>query len=734
MSKPRSSSRARLVGGLSLLALAICAFVVAAAAHGATVTVCSSGCGFTTIQAAIGAASSGDTVSVGPGTYVENVSVNKSNLTVVSTDGASSTTIQATDGNSTPVSFGSGISGSTVDGFTITHVYTSGELAAWTFNNNGVIFQQSAHDNTLKNSVVTLNRNGVYINTSKNNKLVNDQLTNNRTGLNMTGDFTGTEITGSTLSDNWTEGLVIYGTNSPGIDLSTVSLSGDSIGGNWYEQVEIKSPTHTSTSTFTGHLNVSNVTFTDSPVTYSTSGDASLDEPAFADQKPNVAGIGGSAAKPSTAAPTLRIYGTPGAVLEYDHAKTVLVGPGQTIQSGVDAAASGDTVSVPAGTYPEDVTVNKALTLDGAQAGVDARTRSGSESLVKSISISASNVNVDGFSFNGTASQVSVNSTTSILSGLAVKNDIFNGYGSVGLMTFNAGNIAVSQDLFEHAAASSEAMQIKASDPSLHGCTGSTVQNNSFSAATNNGGSDINFSCTGSDSTNVTVSGNASTGMSGGSSLTAFSGVDDGISVTNNTATTDGSSVFFFGNVSGSASITGNTFTSTTANAVSIHGGDVGTTDSPNSGTFTISSNKLSAAASGVAIAAATLTGSAAIHNNDLSGAHVGVTNNSAGSVNATNNWWGSASGPGSLAGVTTSPFCVNSGCTTPAAPPATTTTTDDDDDDERAAGERAVDGAERSGVCAGCVALERHRLCCRRSDGDGDVADRYRRRRWMYR
>src|SRR5436309_6845189 len=47
-----------------------------------------------------------------------------------------------------------------------------------------------------------------------------------------------------------------------------------------------------------------------------------------------------------------------------------------TIQAAVNAANAGDTVKVCAGTYHELVTVNKSITLKGAQAGVDARTAS----------------------------------------------------------------------------------------------------------------------------------------------------------------------------------------------------------------------------------------------------------------------------------------------------------------------------------------------------------------------
>jgi len=50
-----------------------------------------------------------------------------------------------------------------------------------------------------------------------------------------------------------------------------------------------------------------------------------------------------------------------------------------TIQAGVNAATAGDTVKVCPGTYVENVSITKQLTLLGAQAGVDARTRSGTE-------------------------------------------------------------------------------------------------------------------------------------------------------------------------------------------------------------------------------------------------------------------------------------------------------------------------------------------------------------------
>ncbi|HBA91303.1 MAG TPA: hypothetical protein DCZ08_05935, partial [Anaerolineaceae bacterium] len=51
----------------------------------ATKTVCSSGCDYTTIQAAVTGATAGDTITVAAGTYNETVTVNKS-LTITLAD------------------------------------------------------------------------------------------------------------------------------------------------------------------------------------------------------------------------------------------------------------------------------------------------------------------------------------------------------------------------------------------------------------------------------------------------------------------------------------------------------------------------------------------------------------------------------------------------------------------------------------------------------------------------
>lgn len=84
-----------------------------------------------------------------------------------------------------------------------------------------------------------------------------------------------------------------------------------------------------------------------------------------------------------------------------------------TIQDAINAAAAGDTIRVCAGSYSEDITISKSLTLDGAQAGtsVDERTAGGpQESTIEgtgnvAVEITADDVTVDGFTVtnsNGT--------------------------------------------------------------------------------------------------------------------------------------------------------------------------------------------------------------------------------------------------------------------------------------------------------------------------------------------
>ncbi|SHI12566.1 parallel beta-helix repeat (two copies) [Sporobacter termitidis DSM 10068] len=307
---------------------------------------------FPTINLAIAAATADDTINAPAGTYYESVIVSNS-INLVGA-GASTTTIVGTDGNATPLTFSG--NDAEVSGFTITHNYTAAELTAWSFNNNGVIFSQGKTGNTLTNCIVTLNRNGIYLNNTKGNTITGNTITNNRTGINMTNTVDNTKITGNTISDNWTLGLVYYdqASSNPTLktDFNTITVSGNTFSNNWYTEIEVKDATIS-----TGTLNVTDNEFPDQTVTLTTA-DASvtsLNEPGFAAQKPaSLGGTGDYASKPSADLPTLRIYNSAGVTLRYDGAVlTVGTAPADfaTIQAALDTASDGDTINVAAGTY-----------------------------------------------------------------------------------------------------------------------------------------------------------------------------------------------------------------------------------------------------------------------------------------------------------------------------------------------------------------------------------------------
>lgn len=102
-----------------------------------------------------------------------------------------------------------------------------------------------------------------------------------------------------------------------------------------------------------------------------------------------------------------------------------------TIAAGYAAAAAGDTIFVCPGTYPEELTIAKAITLQGAQAGVGAPGRSGPETIMDApdgdLLITAPGVTVDGFTFEGqTHAAAQKGAVVAIAGDTTIVNDIFH--------------------------------------------------------------------------------------------------------------------------------------------------------------------------------------------------------------------------------------------------------------------------------------------------------------------
>lgn len=310
-----------------------------------------------------------------------------------------------------------------------------------------------------------------------------------------------------------------------------------------------------------------------------------------------------------------------------------------TISAAVAAASAGDTIKVCPGTYPELVTVNKTLIINGAQSGVDARlpSRTGlpaTESVVTgtagttSFYVTANNVTIDGFTVQGNtngnvfgagivlgAGTSGAHLVNSIIQdnviGLSLAN---NPAGNPALIQHNvfrtnnqpgpAGGTAIYTDQFNAGGLLSHV----------------TIDANNF---TGNDNAAINFASSqlGSQS-NITISNNKMD--ANGNAVALFDTTT--VSVTGNSMTGSlGSQIFIGGGVTGLA-ISCNSIKNGAGRGIRI-GPDVGGYPDPNSN-IRINFNS--------------------IEGNALGGLAVdtGRYSGGPGSLNAENDWWGSATGP----------------------------------------------------------------------------------------
>ncbi|HUU94732.1 MAG TPA: right-handed parallel beta-helix repeat-containing protein [Phycisphaerae bacterium] len=282
------------------------------------------------------------------------------------------------------------------------------------------------------------------------------------------------------------------------------------------------------------------------------------------------------------------------------------------IQDGINAVA-GSTVNVAAGTYNEDVTIGKSLTLNGAQVGVDARGRSASESEIVGVVVvtsAATNVVFDGLkltsptrAFTPRGFNLRVESENS-----TIKNCIF-------VAEENAGHTYSGYLDFG-------------------GITNTTVERNSFSGHLDptQEPNVIMLGITGAGT--VTVTHNEMHNVGGGGGVGIMCSNDSAvINIEDNEFdnTGDGVWIWTLAPQTFSVSITGNDIHNCAKKGVKVVGSSVGTV---------------------------------AIHYNRIyDNAEEGVFNSVAGlTVDAENNWWGDATGPEDLLGTNEadSPTCYD--------------------------------------------------------------------------
>ncbi len=182
---------------------------------GATINVNWDGTGdYTTIQAGINAAVSGDMVIVAEGTYYENIDM-KNGVTLIGS-GADATTING-GGNGHVVSFSS--ASGTISGFTITNSGSSSTLIS------GITISQSTV--TIENNVITNNRNGITLFSNSNCIIKGNKVIDNDTeGIEMR-DSNGT-IFNNVIAGNFRNGIRCF-SSAPSIINNTITDSGSGL-------------------------------------------------------------------------------------------------------------------------------------------------------------------------------------------------------------------------------------------------------------------------------------------------------------------------------------------------------------------------------------------------------------------------------------------------------------------------------------------------------------------------
>ncbi|NMX21533.1 hypothetical protein C5S30_03690 [ANME-1 cluster archaeon GoMg4] len=193
--------------------LAVLLFTAFTAVASATDIYVGPGETYTTIQAAVTAATAGDTIIVRNGTYHENVDVDK-RLTIRSENGSTNCIVNASDSNNHVFDVQSdyvNISGFTINGATDVTMA-------------GICLYNAEHCNISDNNV-TNNNHGIYLKSSSNNNLTGNNASNNKYGFYSDEDSHNNTVEDLTISSypttvsfTYDNGIKIKGVTTPESD------------------------------------------------------------------------------------------------------------------------------------------------------------------------------------------------------------------------------------------------------------------------------------------------------------------------------------------------------------------------------------------------------------------------------------------------------------------------------------------------------------------------------------
>jgi hypothetical protein len=194
---------------------------------------------FDTVQAAVSAASAGDTIKVSDGTYIEDVNINSSVSLLGS--GAGWTKLSGAiggDGATLRVA----ASNVTIGGFEITRV--GNNVAMWNgaLNLAGIAIQGQGFTGTvIRDNRITGTRTAIDINDSNGHTIRNNEIVDNRTGLIFRNQTDNLTVVENDISNNWTIGVLFLdasmGSNAPVQTSLNSTFSNNNISDNWYGQI-----------------------------------------------------------------------------------------------------------------------------------------------------------------------------------------------------------------------------------------------------------------------------------------------------------------------------------------------------------------------------------------------------------------------------------------------------------------------------------------------------------------
>jgi len=165
------------------------------------------------IQWAVNHASAGDTIVVRDGTYVENININKPDLTIKSENGSANCVVKAA--NSNDHVFYVTADNVTIKGFTVTGAYWKAGIYLHNSNNSRIenvialnnddgIHLNNSSNNTIANNTVSSNNwDGIYLCYSSSNIIANNNISsNNDDGIHLNNSSNNT-IANNIASNNW---------------------------------------------------------------------------------------------------------------------------------------------------------------------------------------------------------------------------------------------------------------------------------------------------------------------------------------------------------------------------------------------------------------------------------------------------------------------------------------------------------------------------------------------------